>query len=220
MAGIISNEKYSLYYQRIGLIYQRPEVKASLEVILSVFTVTLLIFAAIRPTLTNIATLQKKIDDQEVLNKKADNKITQLFNAQTQLSNYQNQLPLFDSAVPDNYSYYDVVARLEYVAKTNGVKVESVNIPGVKLYGMGKPGGDWGTKLLAKDSASLLTAPVQFTISGNPQNVVKTVADLENLDRVTQLKSISFSKEPGATSGTEVLKAQGQIVFYFYLGQS
>ena len=42
--ALINNEKYALYYQRIGLIYQRPEVKASLEIILSVFMVTVLIF--------------------------------------------------------------------------------------------------------------------------------------------------------------------------------
>jgi len=68
MASILNNEKYSLYFQKVSLMYKRPEIRASLEVILSVFTITILIFAAIRPTLTNIVSLQKKIEDQEVIN--------------------------------------------------------------------------------------------------------------------------------------------------------
>lgn len=216
MAGIISNEKYSLYYQRIGLIYQRPEVKASLEVILSVFTVAILIFAAIRPTLTNITSLQKKIDDQEVLNKKAENKITQLFNAQTQLSNYQDQLSLYDEAVPDTFSYFDMAGRIEFLAKKYGLNVDTLTMPGTKLFGNGKPSGDWGTKLLTKDANNLTQIGVTFSVSGNPQNIVKMMTDIENMDRVTVLKNIVFSKEPGKTSGSDILKASGQIYFYIY----
>ena len=116
---LINNEKYSLLYQRINLIYQKPEIKASLEVILSVFTVTVLIFAAIRPTLTNIASLQKKIEDLNTFNIKADNKIAQVFNAQTQLNTYRDKLRLFDEAVPDNFSYYDMAGRgYEVMLKT------------------------------------------------------------------------------------------------------
>lgn len=214
--AIISDEKYSLYYQRIGLIYQRPEVKASLEVILSVFTVTILIFAAIRPTVTNIATLQKKIDDQEVLNKKADNKITELFNAQTQLGTYQNDLTLFDMAVPDNFNSYSLAARLEYLAKENGVTVEAASLPGIRLFGTGKAAGDWATKITTKDATNILRSGVTFTISGNSKNVVKMVSEIENIDRLTVLKSVVFSKETGKSPGAEILKASGEIYFYFY----
>lgn len=216
MASIISNEKYSLYYQRISLIYQRPEVRASLEVILSVFTITILIFLAIRPTLTNIATLQKKIEDEDILNKKADNKITQLFSAQGQLSTYQGQLHYFDEAVPSSFSYYDMAARIEYLARKYDLLINTEELPGTRLFGSGKPYGEWGTKIISKDTNNLITAGITFTVSGNPQKVVKMLTDIENMDRVTLLTNINFSKEPGATAGSETLKASGQIFFYFY----
>ena len=111
--ALINNEKYSLFYQRISLIYQRPEVKASLEVILSVFTVTLLIFAAIRPTLANVASLQKKVEDLDSVNKKADNKIAQVFAAQADINKFQDKLHLFDEAIPNEFSYYDMAGRIE-----------------------------------------------------------------------------------------------------------
>ena len=63
-------------------MYQRPEIKASVEIILSVFTVAGLLLLAIRPTLATVATLQKKIEDQQVVNRRLEAKISQLVNAQ------------------------------------------------------------------------------------------------------------------------------------------
>jgi hypothetical protein len=216
MSGIISNEKYSLYYQRIGLVYQRPEVRASLEVILSVFTISILIFAAIRPTLTNITSLQKKIDDQEIMNRKADNKIKELFEAQNQLNEYQDKLALYDDAVPNDFTYYSMAARIQYLANKNGVTVETINMPGIKLFGTGIPNSNLATKLLNKDQANIVSAGITFSILGSPQNVTNMITDIENVDRLAMFKSITLTKEVGKAGEAPVLKAAGQIYFYFY----
>ncbi len=213
--ALLNNEKYSLFYQRLSLIYQRPEVKASLEVVLSVFTVTLLIFAAIRPTLTNIASLQKKIEDLDSANKKADNKITQIFNAQTQLNNFQDKLHLFDGAVPDEFSYGDMAGRIEVMAKTHGLTVQTVTMPGVRLFGEGKGIGEWSLKLVKTDALNIVQASVQFVVSGDPRNVRVFIEEMENLDRLTLLNSIIMIAETGPAK-SETLKATGQIYFYFY----
>jgi hypothetical protein len=216
MAGLTNNEKYSLYYQRVSLIYQRPEVKASLEVIMSVFTVLILIFAAIRPTLTNIASLQKKIEDQDSLNKKADNKIAQLFNAQNQLTTYQNQINLYNEAVPDLFSYYGTTARIEFLARKYNLEVETVTMPGTLIFGGGNPTGEWTTKLVAKDANNIVLTGVNFSLIGQPQNVIQMVADLENMDRLTVIRNLVFTKETTAPNQPDKLKASGQVDFYFY----
>ncbi len=213
---LINNERYSLLYQRINLIYQKPEIKASLEVILSVFTVTILIFAAIRPTLTNIASLQKKIEDLNSFNIKADNKIAQVFNAQTQLNTYRDKLRLFDEAVPDNFSYYDMAGRIEVLAKKNGLTAQTISMPGIKLFGTSKPVGDWAQKLTAKDQNNIIQMNVSFAVSGPPKNVKAFLIELENMDRLALLNSVVLSTEPGTVQGTQTLKANGQIYFYFY----
>lgn len=213
--ALINNEQYSLFYQRLSLIYQKPEVKASLEVILSVFTVTFLIFAAIRPTLTNIASLQKKIDDLDSANKKADNKIAQIFNAQTQLTNFQSKLFLLDSAVPDGFSYKDMAGRIEVLAKARGLEVQTVSLPGVRLFGEGEGTGEWSAKLVKKDQTNIAAATVQFTVSGDPDNVSVFLRDVENLDRVTLLTQVTMSTEVGIDRRPR-LKAVGELIFYFF----
>lgn len=215
--AILSNEKYSLYYQRIALIYQRPEVKASLEIILSVFMVTILIFSAIRPTLTNVTALQKKIEDLEAVNKKADNKITQIFNSQKQLGTFQNKLKLFDEAVPDKFSYQAVAGRIELLATRRGLSVQTITMPGIRLFGVGNGTGEWAPKLLSKDASNIVKSGVSFVVEGDPVNVRAFLIEVENMDRLTLLESVVMSAEKGPTTQISTLKVTGQISFYFYL---
>lgn len=214
---LLSNEKYSLYYQKIGLIYQRPEIKASLEIILSVFVVTLLVFTAIRPTLTNIAALQKRIDDLESVNKKADNKIAQVFNSQNQLSTFQDKLRLFDEAVPDKFSYYGMAGRVELLARKNGLSIQTVSMPGIRLFGKGKGVGEWSTKTLVRNADKIVKSSVSFTVSGDPKRVRVFLEEVENMDRLASLENVVMSTEIGQANKTLSLRVTAEISFYFYL---
>ena len=215
--ALINNEKYSLYYQQISLIYQRPEVKASLEIVLSVFMVTGLIFFAIRPTVTNIAALQKRIEDLNSFNKKADLKIAQVFDSQNQLSVFQDKLRLFDEAVPDKFSYQGMAGRIEVLARKSGLTIQTISMPGIRLFGTGKGNGGWASKLLTKSASNIVRSSVSFAVSGDPKKVREFLGNLENLDRATLLESITMTTETGRAGKTSSIKATGQVSFYFYL---
>lgn len=212
--AIINNERYARYYHKIGMVYERPEIKASLEVIFSVFMVILLIFAAIRPTLTNLTVLQKRISDKESLNTKADKKISQLFSAQELLDQFAPVLNLYDSAVPENFSYVDQLGRVEQLANTNKLEVDSISIPGIILVGEGKGTGEWSTKLLKPDSEKIIVTPIDFQVSGKPKQVRDFLVQLEGMDRLTTIKSVNLIKETGTIRGTEKIRASGQVNFY------
>lgn len=215
MASLLSNEKYAFYFQRVNLLYRRPEIRASLEVILSVFTVLILVLAAIRPTLINITQLQKKITDQETVIKKADNKITQLLNAQKQLETFASSLYLFNEAVPDNYSYADGAKRIEFVARKYNLSVESLTFGGTVLQDGKKPNDSWMTKInLAKNN--IVIDQVSFTLSGKPQEAMMFLKEIENMDRLAVLNNLSLSKQVGVTKDNDLLKVTGQMTFYFY----
>lgn len=216
MARLLDNERYSKYYQRLAVVYQTPEVKASLEVILSVFMVSVLIFAAIRPTLTNIASLQKKIDDQEALDSKADKKIAQLFSARAQLDDYQGKLSLFDQAVGEKVSFFDPAARIESLATKNNLIIDSLALPGSGVWGSGKAVGDWAGKLIKKESDGSMTSEVNLVVYGLPADVRKFLIDVENMDKLTMIKNVVFLKETGQLKGSGRLKVSIQIQFYFY----
>ena len=215
MSGPLLNEKYSRYYQRLGLMYQKPEFKVSLEVILSVFMVTILIFVAIKPTLSNVAGLQKKIADQELMNTKADKKIGQLLEAQTQMENYQDKLSLFEKSVGNRFSYFDMMSRIEVLASKNSLNIESVTAPGTKIKGGTTGTGGWSTKLIKINPDGSLVAEVNLTILGSSANLRRFLADVENMDVLTMIKNIGFVKEVGGVRGAQKLKVAVVIQFYF-----
>ena len=214
--ALISNEKYALYFQKVGLLYKRPEIKASLEVILSVFTITILIFAAIRPTLTNIVSLQKKITDQEAVNKKADNKIAQLLSAEKQLKEFGSSLVLFDNAVPDNFSYSDSAKRLEYIAKINSLNIDSLNFSGSSLLSGKKLTADWSSKIALPGTDNLILDQVAFSVIGKPADVLNYLRQIENMDRLVVLNNVSLAKQIGVSKMEDTLRATGKVSFYFY----
>jgi hypothetical protein len=217
MASLINTEKYSQYYHRLGVIYQKPEIKASLEVIFSVFMIGLLIFVAIRPTLTNITALQKKITDKESISTKADKKIAQLFTAQDQLTQNVNFLSLYDSAVPENFSYLDMVGRIELLARNTNVEVESLSVGGINLNGNIKPSGEWQNKILKVDEKGMIVATLDFQVFGKSGQVKNFLIQAENMDRLAMIKNVTMSKESGSVRGSEKIKTNGQLQFYVYL---
>lgn len=219
MAGLISSEKYSLYFQKVGLLYRRPEIKASLEIILSIFTVTILVLVAIRPTLTNIVQLQKKITDQELVNKKADNKIVQLFNAQKQINNFSSRLSLFDAAVPDAFSYTDSAKRIEYLARANNLVVDSMSFPGYALARGAAVTEAWALSIIKPSGANTLLDKVSFAVNGKPQEVVTFLREIEKMDRLATVESVTLTKQVGLNQAASTLKASGFVTFYFYSDQ-
>ena len=48
---------------RLKQVYRRPEMRASLEIIFSIFAMSFLLMVVVRPTIGIIAELQKKIID-------------------------------------------------------------------------------------------------------------------------------------------------------------
>lgn len=216
MASIISNEKYSLYTQKIRLLYKRPEIRASVEIILSIFTIIILVMAAIRPTLVNITTLQKKIADQEVIIKKADNKISQLINAQKQLTAFSSNLQLFDNAVPDGFSYADSAKRIEYMALLHNLNLDTVSFSGIGINEGTAKNSDWIEKVEKPSATNIVLDKVNFTVNGKPNNVILFLKDIEGIDRLVQIDSISLSKQIGQFATDDTLKATGQLAFYFY----
>ncbi len=219
MTQLINKNSYNYYYQRIRVAYQRPEIKASLEVIFSVFMVTLLILLAIRPTLTNLAGLQKKIIDVESISAKADKKMGQLFEAQEQLNTNSAFLKLYDSAISDRFSYLEMIGRMEILANKEGVEVETLSVQGVNLVGAGKGSGEWAGKIIKPDAVGIMTIPIDFQISGKPIKIKNFLIEVENMDLLTMIKRVNLAKESGGTKGSETIRASGQINYYVYKSQ-
>ena len=221
MASLLGNFRYSAYYQRAAAVYQKPEIKISLEIILSVFVVIILIIMAIRPTLSNIASLQKKITDLTVVIKKADNKILELTTVQSRLTENADLLPYLDLSVSPNLGYFNPMKRMEIIAFEKKVRIDSIKAPGKTILGdLTKISAIKRDKM--KDSikevtGTLIKIPYEVSFYGSQMAVFSMIKDLENMDLVATVDEVIIRKNVDKDQKTNLL-ANMKITFYSVIG--
>jgi Tfp pilus assembly protein PilO len=190
-------------YQRLRLVYQKPEIRVSVEIILSVFASLFLIMTAIRPTLVTVAELKKKIEDQSLVEKKLDTKIKSLIQARKQLDEYGDNLPLFEKAVPEGYTYGNLGKEIEILAVEEGVGIESLVFSAVAA-----PDDE-------KKDSGLKDFTVRFSVTGSEFAIMGFLEKVENLDRVLLVSMVEITKVKERDVIEERLRTSGEIKGYY-----
>jgi hypothetical protein len=200
--------RYSRYYVQLKQIYQeKPEVRASLELLLTLLTISFFIVFAIRPTANTIASLLSNINSQNEVKEKLDKKIADLSTARQVWSQEQNRLALIDDALPTNPAPDLYLRQIEGLAATHHSTITNYAIEQTTLYGK-KP------KLVQalesenpnKDTSGVSRTRIAFTISGQFSDLLNLMTDLETMRKIIQVDTLSISpKESG------INKAAGDI---------
>lgn len=195
MSTQIDTGLYGGYLKNVQRYYDRePLVRASLQLLLSLFAVAFFSFVAIRPTLTTITTLLKKIDDQKVADQKLTTKLVQLADAQQFLSDNGEVLTtLSDLAVPSNPSIKRLSQEIELTANQAGVLITDLSFQATPLV------GNKSTLTGAQVKQTQVTGANQFvlfslSVGGGQQQLVDFLDKLEKLDRVVTVTNLVLSK--------------------------
>ena len=185
-------------YQKLSLAYQKPEIRVPMEIILSVFASLFLITSVIRPTLVTVAELKKKIEDQSLVEKKLGTKIRSLIQARKQLDEYEVNLPLFEKAVPENYTYADLAKKIEIVAAQKKVSIESLIFSSVIVS------ADEGENLKKKNKEKerewvngdnvMKEFTVHFSVTASEAALTSFLKEIETLDRVLVISLVDITK--------------------------
>jgi Tfp pilus assembly protein PilO len=199
---IINNETYNRYYQRVAEAYRQPVLSASIEIILSVFAVALMVVLAIRPTLSIVVSLQKKITDQQVVDQKLTNKITTLNQAQKTLAENSDKLRFYEAAVPNGHELDSLAKRLELLIQESGCQVESFQFGAVPLLS--------NEKKETADGVSL-----SFSIAGSFDQMLRFMKEIESMDRVVVIKDISIQKQDLRAKEGSGLRLSGKAEIYY-----
>lgn len=188
---------------KVRAAYRRPEIRASLEIILSVFTVAFLLLVVIRPTLTIVAELQKKINDQDSVDKKLSTKITQLSKARSDLSTFGNQIDLFNKAVPDANDSSGLAKRLALLVQENNLQTNYLTVGSVPLFGNlinlgnkeSKNKGEDPNVVPLEKGTNVAKLEITFDLRGSQTDVLKFLSNIEKLDRLIKLTSVDIKRE-------------------------
>jgi hypothetical protein len=206
-------------YQKLSLAYQKPEIRVPMEIILSVFASLFLITTAIRPTLVTVAELKKKIEDQSLVEKKLGTKIRSLIQARKQLDEYEVNLPLFEKAVPENYTYADLAKKIEIVAAQKKVSIESLIFSSVIVS------ADEGENLKKKNKEKerewvngdnvMKEFTVHFSVTASEAALTSFLKEIETLDRVLVISLVDITKVEEREVIEGKLRASGEMNGYY-----
>lgn len=129
MENSLRGREYQKYLLNMIAMYrQRPDLKAYLELFLSIITIAFLLVFAIKPTLVTIGTLVTKINVEQKTSDDMDTKIKNLGTAQTLYNANEDKIILLNQSVPKGPDVGGYIRQLEGVMKKDGITPLSFSI--------------------------------------------------------------------------------------------
>lgn len=211
--------QYRRYFFDILALYKRrQDIRAFLEILLSIGTIILFIAFAVRPTVITISQLLTELRNKENTISQMDTKIKNLQIAQSLLSQNISDLVLLDTAVPSSATPDVQLRQYEGLAKKNNATILSLSTGEVAILGQSTdPKLEVGQKPMPTGSKSFI---ISGTFTGDYAALSGLLNDIENLRRPTLLDSISFSSIQTQAGKKVVLSISGRVPFITVSNQS
>lgn len=173
--------RYKGFFLDILTIYNsRPNLKAYLELILSLGTIVIFSIYAIKPTVLTIVELNNEIKSKENTVLLLTQKISNLKIASNLLQKESQNLEIIDNAVPTGANVEQLVKQIEKIALDNSVAIRNFSSTNIFLKGN-------------SDKKVESELPVSFSITGNYQNLFQFLQTIENLRRPFRIDSFVFN---------------------------
>ena len=198
-----SSRYRELFKNLIRLYNTKPNIKAYLELILTISTVIVFALFAIKPTILTILDLNKEINSKEATVSKLKQKITNLQIANNLLQQEGQGLSFIDQAIPNTAEPDIFLNTVETLAQQNSVLLVGFSITNIELLGKSKD------KTLEKGML-----PFSLSVSGNYSNLNNFLINLENLRRPFKVESFSFNKNSTENGQVLVLTIAGKLPYY------
>ncbi len=179
-------KRYQRYYQ--SLAPPPPVRRAYTAIIFSFLVISLFGWYAIRPTIQTILTLKREIIDKTEIDKKMEDKISALIEAQAAYQNIEPDLPLLDDALPVMSDAPRAAWQIQSLSTDSHVTLTNMSIMTVPLT------GDTGPGVQQKPaSGTPVSFPISVSVTGGYTDVKQFIQGIYNLRRVIQIDSMLFT---------------------------
>lgn len=188
-------QRYRRYYQNLEPILNKPQGRVYTTIVFSFLAVSLFGWYAIRPTIQTILILRREIQDKTEINKKMEDKITSLIEAQANFSEVENQIPGVFESLPESPSPAELVVQLRNLASMSGVILSSLQLPTVPLLGQeATPGAASAVSRAdpAKPSGKQGELLVTLAVRGSYEGIRAYVDGIANMRRLVWIDEFSI----------------------------
>jgi len=196
----IHKDKYQKYLELM------PDLKSDkneklLAAILTIIASILLGIFAINPTLSTIASLQKRLEDDKFIEQRLQEKINNLSLLEKKYETIQKDLPLVFDAIPNSAEIATLAAILQQISTSDTIELDDLQTLNVEL----------SKETLAKKKYS----SYQFTVAtkGNYVDLIKLLDKLINFQRIITVDEISITKSSTINDSLLQFNLKGTVYF-------
>jgi hypothetical protein len=204
--------RYKEFFLNISALYkQRADLRAFLEIILSLSTITVFLLFALKPTALTIINLLQEINEKRQTVASLTQKLNNLQIANTLLTQNQSVIPDIHIAVPDNPNPDTLSKQVEGLAAKDSTNILGITVNQVTLIGSGAtPKTLSGLKSLPKNAKEM---PFSVSVSGNYANLISFIKDFSNLRIATAVDSLGISSSITDKGRVIVAVISGRVAF-------
>lgn len=161
----------------------RQRVVAYLYIIFSLFALSFFGFFAIRPTLTTISDLNKKLDEEKLTLKQLKEKNAALKSLSAQYIDIEPDLGLVDNAIPQSPQIAQLVRQIEVLTKQFNLTVKKIDTGLMELYPA------------RNATSSIYSFIFSVSVSGNEKDVNAFIGEVINMGRMVGIERLSTGKK-------------------------
>ncbi len=186
--------QFHRYYQRLQPVMKKQRNRATTTAVFSFLAVSLFVFYAIRPTAQTIILLRREIADKTELNKRMEDKITTLIQAQTNYETASETIPVINEALPVNPDAVVLARKLQHLASISGATISALQMPSLPiLANEATPGAKTAPK------PDVTEFPVNIVLTGTYTSLKAFLDGLLNMRRIVTIDTINFKRATGIT---------------------
>lgn len=199
----------------VGQYKKRADVKAYLEILLSLGTISIFATFAFKPTLLTIAELIKEINTKKATISRMDQKIQDISKAQSLYDLERNKIELLKTAVPRNPEPEVLARQVEGLSVKHGTNLLTMNIKKVLILGEQIPQTEQiETTPALPGGANNLSFSLSTSADINQYSLLfNFLSDMEILRRPAKIDSLNISSVEKQEGRTLVLVISGRLPY-------
>jgi len=210
--------RYKTYFLNvIGKYRDRAEVKAYLEILLSLLTISIFGIFALRPTLVTIAGLIREIETKRETLAKMDDKIQKLSQAQSLYDRERSRIALLNTAIPNRPTPEIFARQIEGLSVKNSVSIFGIETGSATILGedtsVNQSTASEGLSLPQNAGQVNYIVRLRSPIEGY-QSLHSFLTDAENLRTLNKFISVDMSTVTDNEGRFLILLIDGLLPYY------
>jgi type II secretory pathway pseudopilin PulG len=203
-------ELYRKYVHNISRFYkQHEQIKAYVELALSLVAIIIFLAFAIRPTAVTITEKVKELQSKQEVITKLNAKIDSLSTADSLLREEKETLDMLEVAIPDGSAPEEFIIQVDALARRNNTELEGMSIEDTQILGTKVTTNEEGVETAVLGTIEWF--PFTIVTSGPYEDLVRFGDSLENLRRPMKINSAAMDE---SLTGELKLTVTGEIPYY------